>query len=563
MKRFFRTLSAVALSVLAALSGAAQSWQWASAPAGLYNSTAAGAAVDSAGNAYSLLNVERGTAQLSPTVQLPRPGTYVVKCSAFGQWQWAIPVDTTNALTANALVVDINGNITVAGFVAAPAQIGIDSLAPTGNTPDAFVARLSATGQWQWAIQSQGSRIANIRPTDVSLGLTGDVWLTGTFSDTATFGTSILRSSSGTRYPMPFIVAVSPNGQWRDAWLIDIGTTGACTARALAADANSVYVCGDWGGTISFGSISMTWPPGATNRRVAFIAKLTPGVGWAWAKQWGTRNTQAATSVVVEPTTGDAIVGGHFNTSVTLGSLPPLSAAPPVGAAGLVARLRAVDGQWLWAAKTNGPGQGGPFVQHLALDSAGTLYAAGGWRDGAVTFGSTTITPPPSQWFAYVAAADPTNGQWQRAWQSSYLAGPLYLGGLAAGPAGHVLLAGAFPQSGVNFSFFQLASNPLATTSTAFCAYLRDDLSTGLTESADGTTIVNLWPNPATATATLTRTTSEAAQGFIYDAIGRQVRMFLLAAGQRSVTLDVGALPAGCYTVRCGARARRLAVAAP
>ena len=66
--------------------------------------------------------------------------------------------------------------------------------------------------------------------------------------------------------------------------MVNIGTTGGATATAIAAGASSVYICGNWGGTFSFGSIRITWP-GAPATLCGFIAKLTPGIGWRWAKQ--------------------------------------------------------------------------------------------------------------------------------------------------------------------------------------------------------------------------------------------------------------------------------------
>ena len=68
---------------------------------------------------------------------------------------------------------------------------------------------------------------------------------------------------------------------------------------------------------------------------------------------------------------------------------------------------------------------------------------------------------------------------------------------------------------------------------------------------------VTLFPNPATSTVRLSGAGNPTAE--LLDAVGRTVRTWPLEADSSNL-LDLEGLPAGLYTVRCGAAARKLVI---
>jgi hypothetical protein len=70
-----------------------------------------------------------------------------------------------------------------------------------------------------------------------------------------------------------------------------------------------------------------------------------------------------------------------------------------------------------------------------------------------------------------------------------------------------------------------------------------------------------LAPNPANATATLTLpAVPHARPVLVLDALGRTVRRLTLPARTSHATIDLLGLPAGVYSVRCGAATARLVI---
>ncbi len=99
------------------------------------------------------------------------------------------------------------------------------------------------------------------------------------------------------------------------------------------------------------------------------------------------------------------------------------------------------------------------------------------------------------------------------------------------------------------------ASIPGSTNPSLIIARL--GTTTGLSEALSSPAFT-LAPNPTRTTATLTGLSPNETTATLFDGLGRAVQTVPLSAG--AATLDVRGLPAGLYTVRIGAAARRLVV---
>ena len=72
-------------------------------------------------------------------------------------------------------------------------------------------------------------------------------------------------------------------------------------------------------------------------------------------------------------------------------------------------------------------------------------------------------------------------------------------------------------------------------------------------ETPGGSAGLRLYPNPARRTVTLERAVGAAADGAVYDVLGRAVVRFTVSAGAARTTVDLPALPPGLYLVEVGA----------
>jgi hypothetical protein len=118
----------------------------------------------------------------------------VARRNAAGVYQWAVAGGGAGEQRAKALAVDAAGKVYLAGsFPTATATFGATVLtnrqaAGTG-TSDAFAARVTAAGAWDWAVSAGGgTRVnGNDYATAVSVDLLGNAYVAGTFTSSVAF----------------------------------------------------------------------------------------------------------------------------------------------------------------------------------------------------------------------------------------------------------------------------------------------------------------------------------------------------------------------------------------
>ena len=104
---------------------------------------------------------------------------------------------------SNAVAVDSNGDVYVTGAFEQTSTFGGTTLTTAGND-DIFVAKMNSTGHWLWAVQAGG--IYDDEGMDIAIDSSGDVFVTGKFQTTAQFG-----SDSMTAGPQRMMIASSQN----------------------------------------------------------------------------------------------------------------------------------------------------------------------------------------------------------------------------------------------------------------------------------------------------------------------------------------------------------------
>ena len=118
---------------------------------------------------------------------------FVAQLNSSGIFQWAVRAGgnggTDDAYDAT---MDNAGNIYVAGYFHDTATFGAFTLFSHGND-DAFIAKYSSTGTVQWVVQA-GDTLGD-RAYDISSNAAGTFVVTGSFEDTVSFGATSLISS--------------------------------------------------------------------------------------------------------------------------------------------------------------------------------------------------------------------------------------------------------------------------------------------------------------------------------------------------------------------------------
>ncbi|WP_428662009.1 SBBP repeat-containing protein [Runella sp.] len=164
---------------------------------------------------------------------------------------------------ARSIAVDGNGNVYVTGYFEGTATFGTVTKTSAGYR-DIFVAKYDKSGSVQW-VQSAGGT-GNDFGYGIAVDGNGNVYVTGAFSGTATFGSAIKTSAGETDI---FITKYNPSGMWQ--WTQFAGGTHFDYGNKIAVDSsNNVFITGFFYLTAKFGRNSKT----SAGSREIFIGRL-------------------------------------------------------------------------------------------------------------------------------------------------------------------------------------------------------------------------------------------------------------------------------------------------
>ncbi len=229
-------------------------WLWAKNAGGLGGDWGNGIAVDASGNSYVTGCFDSTTATFGST-DLTNNGGYdifIAKLDSSGNWLWAKNAGGTSDVFGRCIVVDASGNSYVTGFFHGSATFGSTDLTNNGYY-DIFISKLDSSGNWFWAKNAGGT--SNDEGFGIAVDASGNSYVTGCFSGSATFGSTTL-TSSGDRDI--FIAKLDSSGNW--LWAKNAGGTSDDRGHGIAVDASrNSYVTGYFYNYIAtFGSTTLT-----------------------------------------------------------------------------------------------------------------------------------------------------------------------------------------------------------------------------------------------------------------------------------------------------------------
>jgi len=353
----------------------AGAWQWAAKAGGTANDLSLALAVDSSENCY-ITGYFNGTATFG-TTNLTSTGSeeiFVAKLNSAGAWQWAVKAGSANGSDrGNAITVDSSGNSYITGYFSGSATFGTINLASAGYSM--FVAKLNTLGTWQWAIKADGT--AFIPSNAIGMDSSGNCYVAGYFSNTATFGTTNLTSTDF--FYDVFVAKVNNTGAWE--WAIRAGNTSYDQGYGIAVDSSgNSYITGSFRETATFGTVTLT----SAGDNDIFVAKLNNTGAWQWAVRAGGTLADSGYAIAVDAS-GNSYITGDFSGTATFGTIN-LTSAGTIDM--FVAKLNNV-GAWQWALRTGGSAD--DRGRAITVDMSGNCYIAGEFS-GTATFGTTNLT---------------------------------------------------------------------------------------------------------------------------------------------------------------------------
>ncbi|WP_247232085.1 SBBP repeat-containing protein [Telluribacter sp. SYSU D00476] len=225
-----------------------------------------GIAVDKSGNVF-VTGSFSGRATFNTTTLTSSGFTdiFIAKYNQHGQLQWVQKAGGSQNDGGNSIVTDENGDVYITGYFVDSALFGTTVFNGTGGI-DVFLAKYSSNGEVQWARQGGGTGFD--LGFSISVDNNGYVYVTGTYSDVANFGTKSL-TTGGLFDRDIFIMKYSSSGTF--IWAEKAGATGGIDeGHGIAVDAlGNMTVTGSFLGSATFGSTTLT-----SHSNDIFIAKF-------------------------------------------------------------------------------------------------------------------------------------------------------------------------------------------------------------------------------------------------------------------------------------------------
>lgn len=289
---------------------------------------------------------------------------FLAKYDLEGDLQWAVSGGGPGYNLSRSLSTDkISGNIYIAGSFSGTAHFGGKEIKSKGGD-DIFLISYNSSGSVVWA-KNFGS-VKDDAGFGVTCSNSGDVVLTGTFSDTADIGGKKLIAKGRTDI---FIAKYSSEGDLR--WAEQAGDTTYGDKPAVVMDeAENVYVTGrfyfDAPGAV----------PGCDGIGNIYIAKYNKTGVKQWMKCAGNGGEESGDAIVVD-SSGYIYVTGGYDYTINFGSGKILNSGL-IDA--FIVKFNA-DGVAQWTDRAGGSGD--DYGTSLALDRTGNIFLGGAFSDTA------------------------------------------------------------------------------------------------------------------------------------------------------------------------------------
>ena len=357
---------------------------WAVKAGGINSERALSIKTDGAGNSY-ITGYFYGTATFGSIV-ITSSGAqdiFIAKYNNAGLCLWAKRAGGTGADIGNGITVDNLGNVIVVGEFDGSATFGSTVLNSMNGSTDVFTTKLDVNGSFVWA--KKGAASLTDRGLDVDCDATGNIYITGQFSDTITFDIPHIN----TMLNAVFVLKYNPSGQ--EQWFRKIGGGAMNIGNSIACDnLSGVYLVGDFQGTITFyGPVVTTLS--ATYINGIFLAKYDMAGGLTWSVSESSDSPLTGKSVATNGT--NCFIAGNFK--CTFDSYSIHYGAGIFNSSGywdIFEGKYSSNGSWIMGRQLGGKKD--QLCSGIAIDAAGNPHLSG-------SYDFSLITPTSSAFYGY------------------------------------------------------------------------------------------------------------------------------------------------------------------
>lgn len=342
--------------------------------------------VDAAQNVYVVghysltLDFDPGPAVFNLT-SAGQNDVFILKLDAAGDFLWAKSLGGPLANLGLSIAVGADGSVYTTGYFSGTSDFdpGPGTVNMTGGN-DCFVSKLSANGDYVWALQIQGSINQG---HSLIIDAAGDLIISGIFQGTKDFDPGVgafnLTSNGGGDV---FILKLNSSGAF--IWAKSVGGIGSDSDEAVTTDpSGNVYVTGRFTFAPDFDPGPGTFTLTTLGAEDAFVLKLNSSGDLVWAKQLGGSSSEQGRDIKADAA-GNVYTTGLFVGTADFDPGPStFMLTSPVPSTDIFISKLDADGDFVWAVNF-----GGATADHglsIALDAAGYIYSSG-YFQGTVDF---------------------------------------------------------------------------------------------------------------------------------------------------------------------------------
>ena len=319
-------------------------------------------AVDSSGNIY-MTGYFKGTAAFGNRTLISSGDRdiFTARYNSSGDLVWVKQAGGSGEDNSSSVTADSMGNIVVTGSFSGTASFGNTTLVSKGGS-DIFTAKYAENGNLLWVKQAGGSSFDHGHCATAGSG--DNIYITGSFKDTATFGNKTITSNGDRDF---FVARYNQNGNvswveqgggdyWDYGYAVDTGNSG------------DVYVTGSFFDAALFEGTSLI----AEAQNDIFIAKYDSSGNLVWIRQAGGSSYDRGKAIAAD-NRGGIYVAGHFKKDVTFENVS-------LTAYGLydmfVAKYNS-SGDFLWAKRAGGDDY--DEACSITVDNNDNIYITGSY----------------------------------------------------------------------------------------------------------------------------------------------------------------------------------------
>ncbi|NUQ76939.1 MAG: hypothetical protein HUU21_25680 [Polyangiaceae bacterium] len=349
--------------------------RWSRSTGDALNQYATGIAADGSDNAIVLGHFE-GYADFGggPVMSAGLTDIVVAKLSSENTPIWTKRFGSTAEERSYAVAVDPSSNVIIAGFAAGDLDFGGPVLAGSNGL---VFAKLSGAGDHIWSRRFSADAPDLIEPVHIASDPSGGVVFTTSFGGSIYIDAITETTSPDDRDLL--VVRLDPTGA--PAFSLALGDGSLQYGKGVAVDGEAnVFVAGDLFGSVDIPNETLT----SAGSSDVLLVKLGPSGEILWGKRFGDSNAQTVSGVALDGS-GNILLSGAFKGTIDFGGGPIESA----GADDIfVAKLDA-SGNHVWSRRFGGAGA--QTAAAVAADPSEYPVVAGDLF-GSADFGAGPLT---------------------------------------------------------------------------------------------------------------------------------------------------------------------------